>query len=64
MDGELRRETLAQKAAATALGIAVRAGQLLGGVELRQGGTGEFGEGFLPRGEKSGRWRELSATPR
>lgn len=64
VNGEFRSEALAQQAAAAALGVAVRAGQPFGGVELRQGGAGQLGKSFLTCGEKSGRWRELSATPR
>lgn len=64
MNGEFGREPLAQEAAAAALGVAVRAGQPLGGIELGEGGAGQLGEGLLSGGEKSGRRRELSATPR
>lgn len=55
MDGEFRHQPLAQQTAATALGIAVRTRQLLGRVELHQGGAGQFGERFLPGGGEVGK---------
>lgn len=55
MNGEFGREPLAQEAAAAALGVAVRAGQPLGGIELGEGGAGQLGEGLLSGGGEIGK---------
>ncbi len=49
VDGEFGGEAFAEQAAAAALGVAVGAGQRLGGVEAGEGLTGEPGDGGAAR---------------